>query len=951
MNQFIISVLLFGAASVAAWGSEVPLPWRNDFQFQPTAQRPRLEVRYTDSTRTAFEILGANYHLRGDLRAPHGLRDASTGELWLGLAVTDAQGATFEAGQARAASRINLYRRGPYYCEIHWLDLTVADAGGATLPLKGDLALYCYPDQVLGSITWHATGDLGATAVRVRGRQPREFGPTRFASGQTHRFAFSLHGVREPLPDRALETLSAVAPLQYDALRGCYTIGSRSLGGFEAQFYDHPNDYEKVSMRVINEAAARTIYICHRTTEGDRGQVEGGVLLDADQHPLPITVQISKNFAGEREEKFYNPSDEPFSETWFPLFLGAGERCEVTSLHLYQNWGRHMVKQFSSLGAWMDYFHSSSGVTETTCYVPFKFGGLPGIDIADFRAMSQTTFWASQPQHDNVGGHSFLSYHDGARWQYLEYRGTTYTSTGPNWMDITFNYLSTDGKVRAAVRTFELPQKDELRNFIRVRYEVLAPLTIRNAPEQFRLVSASSQVQRLRYTHFAASGGPVRELEFARNHTAVRGQPLPRRDGFAALFGEKKGSNAILLRSWSAGFDPAVTVHCETNLNTRLSLVPAMETLNLRAGDVIEFDAVFMPYGEVDGLETCRREIVAYGSEAPRLAKVSRGQGRADFPTVIAARKDRAEFVLQGGRDLVPVIVTGLEDYRWPVLYRKDREGWQPLPLARADDRDGVQVFCEPEGRFGAVMLLEGSLDPQTLRFENRPLRPAPRRIVLRAGAVPAADSRPVLQLSAPEDGESFSLAYPAGFSLRVAGQASRGAESGASEVSAGRDVIMWSTNVGNSFCYEARRPEGILGGRVTPNEKDVDLEFWVRNSLDQTLQATTWFEAVLEGSPYDDPRRERSWVLVGGEWRRWRSVLPDSKGELKVEAWLIDSGAGRRLAFAWPAMRLKMGSEASARIRFAPSWPDCPPGRRAYHRGKIYWSRQTLEELRRQIK
>ena len=35
----------------------------------------------------------------------------------------------------------------------------------------------------------------------------------------------------------------------------------------------------------------------------------------------------------------------------------------------------------------MDYFHSSTGVTETTCYVPFKYAGLKGIDIADFRAV------------------------------------------------------------------------------------------------------------------------------------------------------------------------------------------------------------------------------------------------------------------------------------------------------------------------------------------------------------------------------------------------------------------------------------------------------------------------------------------------------------------------------------------------------------------------------------
>ncbi len=103
--------------------------------------------------------------------------------------------------------------------------------------------------------------------------------------------------------------------------------------------------------------------------------------------------QVSKNFGGEKEEKFYNPRDTAFSETFFPLYLEPNESMTLTSLHLYQNWGMHMTKHWSSLGAWMDYFHSSTGVTETTCYVPFKFAGIGGVAIADFRAMSQEAFW------------------------------------------------------------------------------------------------------------------------------------------------------------------------------------------------------------------------------------------------------------------------------------------------------------------------------------------------------------------------------------------------------------------------------------------------------------------------------------------------------------------------------------------------------------------------------
>ena len=101
--------------------------------------------------------------------------------------------------------------------------------------------------------------------------------------------------------------------------------------------------------------------------------------------------------------------------------------------------------------------------------------------------------------------------------------------------------------MRVSLRTFELPQKDELRSFFRLRYEALAPLRIENARENFRLLTVASWVQRLRYSHFAATGHAPTRLTFDREHFAVRGVPLPRPSSYLALYGERKGSNAIVL--------------------------------------------------------------------------------------------------------------------------------------------------------------------------------------------------------------------------------------------------------------------------------------------------------------------------------------------------------------------------------------------------------------------
>ena len=884
--------------------------WENDFRQYSWPQRPALEVCYFDGSRTAFEVNASKYQLRGELRTPHRLVEAATGAEWLSLEITDASGAVYTTKNAAPDSRINLYRRGPYFCEVHWLDIQAATAGGALAPLKGDLALYGYPDKLLASITWHATGDFALAGMRVEGIAPAAFDAKPIAAGETAFFAFPLFGETPPLAPEAFANIEAIAPMQYDAVRGCYTIGTVSEGGFQGHFFHHPNRYETARFRVTNDAQPRTLYICHETVRGNRGIVEGGILLDGEGHPLPMTVQISKNFAGEKEEKYYNPHDTSFSETYFPLTLAPNESREMASLHLYQNWGRHMVKQFSSLGAWMDYFHSSTGVTETTCYVPFKFAGLPGVAIADFRAMSQATFWGGQPQHDNVAGHSFLSYKTGENWQYLTYRGTTYHSTGPNWMDIGLEYRSTDGRIKATVDTFELPQSDELRNFIRVRYEALEPLKVENARENFRLLTVASWVQALRYTHAAATGLEDTPLTFESDHFAVRGHALPAQNAFMAVYGEPKGSNAIVLRTWNASFGPGVSVWCEKKGDTRLLLVPDADTIRLEKGNTIEFSAFWLPYGPHDSAATPRRETVAYGSAAPRIVEVKTGTGLSDFPSQVCAQDNRAEFSLGGGRDLVPVMVTGLTDYRWPRIYRQENAGWRELSHSRMGPLDGVEVFAEPGGTFGAVFLVHSDDTPQTLRVTaGEPAGPLPRiRLHLSGNGA--------IEAKVPNLPEPFRITFPREMRL--------GGRDGAPAAFAPQ----WQESEGNSWWFEQQVEGHTAGGRITPNEDNLDLELWLgdqgKEAVDVSMPVRLELPEVAGAKPFN--------YLSGGQ-----GPLPHTSegGEPPILSLVTLGGLHRVVAVAWPDV--DVSSAAPRELVAGPDLPACPPGRRVHAYGKLY--------------
>lgn len=401
---FILMTFLFSCSTLYEKDQKI---WEEDFQYQILEQRPALEVFYTDSSRTAFEIVAEEYNLIGQLITPHFLIDKHNGSTWLSIDLESNDGEKYSTEYFTGETRINLYRRGPYYCEIHWFDVQVAKEDGKVAPIKGDVALYCYPEKILASVTWHGKGGFEGGKMSISGITSRSFGLTSFESDTIQEYSFPMYGETDPLSNEAFVLIKGVDPVKYDKKRGCYVVGTHTNGGFQEKFYESPNMYETAIFTVRNDDTKRKIYMCHESSDG--GQItEGGIVLDSLGHPIPILVQVSKNFGGEKEEPFYNPTDVPFSETYFPLYLEPNESHTLTSLHLFQNWGRHMTKHWSSLGAWMDYFHSSTGVTETTCYVPFKFAGLGGVAIADFRAMSQDCFWADQPQHDNQIGRAHV---------------------------------------------------------------------------------------------------------------------------------------------------------------------------------------------------------------------------------------------------------------------------------------------------------------------------------------------------------------------------------------------------------------------------------------------------------------------------------------------------------------------------------------------------------------
>ena len=908
-------------------------PWAEDFKYQPVSERPALEVNYSDGLRTDFQVLAEDYQLTGQLRMPH-LLISDQGEEWLWMEITDKEGKVYSTRNSEEPSRINLYRRGPYFCEVHWFDMQPTSEDGELAPLKGDITLFCYPEKVIVEVAWHGEGEFDADKLMVKGIAPSEFACKPFSEGMKQVFKFALFGEEEALPDEAFTLMEGEVPLKYNARKGYYEVGTITSSSFQDQHYDFPNRYETATFTVQNDDTPRKIYIGHKSVEGG-AIVEGGVVLDGQGHPMPIVVQVSKNFGGEKEEKFYNPRDTAFSETFFPLYLEAGESMTLSSLHLYQNWGRHMTKHWSSLGAWMDYFHSSTGVTETTCYVPFKFGGIGGVAIADFRAMSQKAFWRGQPQHDNLAGHSFLSIYDGEAWQHSKYESTIYRSTGPNWYDIQMNYTSADGSVKASADIWETPQVDELRSFFKVRYEVLKPLVIEDAQANFRFLTITSTIQGLRFTKVAATGLEEQDIDYSKTFP-VKGHPLPSENSFLTKFGDhtrNRGSNAIIIRSFKGpeGIGPAASLQAgryadrfrdapiQTNkLNdkeedVRLFLTTDVERLELKPGDVFEIDGYWLPYGPVDEAETPERETFTYASGLPEVSSCTKGEILSDLPVKIKAVNNEAEFSIRGGKDLIPVIVSGLSDWKYPRIWKKEGESWRLLSHARNWEHDGYQVFSEGEGSFGTVFLVHTSEDEQHLRVSvGKALEEAPQieLVVQEDGTVKFADAGLVF----PQTGLALD----------------------------------WMKSEGNSQWFESDEGDWTRGGRINPNQDDLDLEYWWQNDVEGLVHEAPVFRIDLAGSPFQGSPGEKTWFLVEGEWKNAPEAGPTCAVSV-VKAIAVQSADEKSLVcLAWPRAIGATVEGSTLAISLEPveiSW------KHRYHlRGKVYVLEAGLEVLKDRI-
>ncbi|MBI4979139.1 MAG: hypothetical protein HZC28_16785 [Spirochaetes bacterium] len=537
-------------------------------------------------------------------------------------------------------------------------------------------------------------------------------------------------------PAFMVNTDTGSAFIGYHPLRGCYTVTS---GGsdFNTAFYKTPDVRPSVRFTVKNDATPRTIFIKHATKAGG---LESSAVMDERGYVLPIPVQVGKNFKGENEEPFYMPGDTGFGESMLPVTLAPNASVSGTSLHLYQNWGQKPLKQISSVCFFVPYYHSSTGVTETSCWVPFYADG-QGWILPDFRARSGI-IWKSQPQFDSIGKNVLFRYYDetGAAHN-MEYVRTVFTSVGPVYSAMDMYFSVDGGKADVVVTAVEFAQTDEHRAYTRMRIRFNDTVTVRNCADNLGFFSSKSDHPNIsfgKYTWLGTDDVPAeRAVDYGRTsvETAVLGKNMPYaamidftgkperspHDGPAgACVGVFVKKSDIVIGGKPYTGNLAFSVKKHPGKVTTGTLTLAQKDVTFTKGDTIDLDMILLPFGshlthDDAAMRTLRND---YGVNDLSLTAVT-GKKISGFVPSIRIEQGKTEFVITGGRNNISFKVEGFQRYFPPPAVSELVNGlWKPVVYAK-NGNDGYQVYPDGQGTFGFAFTVETDGSEHRYRAEE----------------------------------------------------------------------------------------------------------------------------------------------------------------------------------------------------------------------------------------
>ncbi|GMV90523.1 MAG: hypothetical protein AMXMBFR82_03010 [Candidatus Hydrogenedentota bacterium] len=740
------------------------------FGFAPTTDQADVSVRYATPERNVLIVEGQTYTLHLDLAIAAITQFQAGDETLIG---EYAMLPTLNTGAVKGPGRINIYSFGTQMYEIHLRDLKWTD-----LDADIEIVLYCYAKRVFANVNvipqgesrdlevgWlgsvkHSADILsyeddyavklasGEQRPRIAALVPRHQTPdgrgvpTRIALNPPERlmigsrYSAGFEGVRTAglilVAGETHENLVNIATVEASAARYEFTVAGGRYDGYRALkgFYEvtteyrgprsfetawvNPNQRYEVELSVsAPEGLPSAELICN--VRNEYGVLEAAVLTDEDGFPLPVQVQVSKNFGGEKEEGEAE-GDAPYGESYVPISVAPSAPFSGKVYHLFGNWGTHPLKQISSIRFYHHYFHASLGPTETFCYVPFEYPRDDDRDyvMADVRGLSNDT-WPGQPQHDHVSVIGALRYKSGGKWVNNVLQDTRIYLTAPNLASFALDYLSEDGKVKTTLEIFEAPQNDEARSFVKMTMDVLEPVEIDGGSAQhLRFLNAGAYIVNTVWPKVAytAADGATQIVDVTADDSWTL-EAVPMGDGavFAAAYPHEHGNMAFVVNRVEGmlGGKPisAFGLSCFGGEHWTELFLTAPENLErLEAGDHLESHLFVMPYGNEDSdFLVAERQTELYGEGLAKVEAIHGATLPGYPPRVQADPRGFAEFTLSGGSNWVPILVEGFDSHRGFMLWEQTGNEWL-FHDQQIYGNDWYQTYAAEDGSVGVVIVL-----------------------------------------------------------------------------------------------------------------------------------------------------------------------------------------------------------------------------------------------------
>ena len=518
----------------------------------------------------------------------------------------------------------------------------------------------------------------------------------------------------------------------YDALRGIYTLHLAG-DGFNGPYYRYPNKHYNVKFTIKGDHSDRALYILTNTP--NNGCLECAALLDENNMMLPIPIEVGKNFSeGEGERNLWNIDDKSYGETVIPMLIKAGSEDTYNLINLYQNWGQYPLKQVSWIQFYAPYYHLSTGVTETNCIVPYySCKNARGLNtLPDHRSMSAPE-WSDQPQHNSCGVHKWLIYTD-ANGVYCASENTrnTIDSFGPTYGDVTSEYLSDDGNIKAVYTHMEFPQTDENRTYYEMRYEVLGDVSFTDFSRDFQFYHVKANdptglYQNVGYLNEQNECVIVDSAKSGESFKYVLGDKCP----YFSFFNmenctstSQQGYSNVAFLVYNSEFviggkkvEPRFSIINEDN-GIRISL--DLENVTLKAGDTFTVNAIVLPWGsqisvydspDFAGDQNVRdvRTNTLLNPLTPKAVANCKVLESVYVPKLKTTNGKSAEFTLTGGHNNVAVRVYGFDKLTVPYIEElidgewkeyKVNSAYTPDIQGNAHYYDGYCVYYDENGTF-----------------------------------------------------------------------------------------------------------------------------------------------------------------------------------------------------------------------------------------------------------